>query len=359
MADKKNLGFGGQWVEIFAAGKHTDAEGRRHSIDRPYLQAIVDNFNPNLHEPPVVIGHPKSDEPAYGSTAALRVNGDKLEAQFADVDAEFERLVKEGRFKKRSAAFYVDPETAPGRRAPSLRHVGFLGAQAPAVKGLRNIQFIEGPSVTFEFSEDNSMADKAGEDPKEVANSIWEHLKSLLPGKKDDPTAAATFGEAEVRRLVTEGVTAATTTFQEELKKRDTEIAALKGQASSQSMASIHAANAAFVESLGKAKCPPAFTRMGIVEFMDRLATIPADQKVVVIEFSEEGGKKVETKTETPPLDWFQSYLKSLPPFISFGEQFGTIKAGEGAAALVNPNVVQGMRTAMGVKTEGATNGKQ
>ncbi|MFS2072756.1 hypothetical protein ACEN9D_28795 [Pseudomonas sp. CT11-2] len=35
-----------------------------------------------------------------------------------------------------------------------LRHVGFLGAQPPAVKGLRPIELAEGEPGVIEFSED-------------------------------------------------------------------------------------------------------------------------------------------------------------------------------------------------------------
>src|SRR5262245_19989291 len=120
---KSKTGFGGQWVEIFAAGKHTDSDGRTHDITPEFLNSVVANFSCEQHEAPAVVGHPRDSAPAYGWAHALRVNGDKLEVQFADVDSDFEALVRDGKFKKRSASFYVDPKTAPGGKAPYLRHV--------------------------------------------------------------------------------------------------------------------------------------------------------------------------------------------------------------------------------------------
>jgi hypothetical protein len=142
--------FGDQWIEIFTAGTHTDDAGRTHQIDASFLESVAGNFNPAAHEPPAVIGHPHNNAPAYGWVDGVRVQEGALEVKFKEVDPNFEQLVRDGRFKKRSASFYVDPKTAPGGKAPALRHVGFLGAQPPAVKGLRDIQFVEGEATGIE-----------------------------------------------------------------------------------------------------------------------------------------------------------------------------------------------------------------
>jgi len=136
------------WVEIFAGGRQTDCNGRVHDGDA-LIESAVAGFDPSFHEPPAVIGHPSDDAPAFGLVEALKVdaNGDRkvLLARFRDVHAEFADMVKQGRFPKRSAAFYPD-----GR----LRHVGFLGAMPPAVKGLKNIAFAAGQEASvFEFAD--------------------------------------------------------------------------------------------------------------------------------------------------------------------------------------------------------------
>src|SRR5205085_325301 len=137
-------------IDIFTIGTHTDDKGSEHVIGAAFLEQTAANFKPDVHEPPVVIGHPRTDAPAFGWTCGLRVEGDTLQAQFCDVDPKFEELVIDGKFKKRSASFYLDAAKAPGGRVPQLRHVGFLGAQPPAVKGLREIRFHEGEAVNFE-----------------------------------------------------------------------------------------------------------------------------------------------------------------------------------------------------------------
>ena len=108
--------FNDQWIEIFSVGSHIDGDGHAQKVTREYLEAAAGNFDATIHEAPIVVGHPKNNLPAYGWVKALRTNGNRLEAQFSDVDPEFEQLVREGKFKKRSASFYVDPVTAPANR---------------------------------------------------------------------------------------------------------------------------------------------------------------------------------------------------------------------------------------------------
>ena len=69
-------------------------------------------------------------------------------------------MVRAGRFKKVSASFYTpDSPHNPVPGVYYLRHVGFLGAQPPAVKGLAPVpvNFAEGDTeegcVSFDFAE--------------------------------------------------------------------------------------------------------------------------------------------------------------------------------------------------------------
>ena len=135
------------WVPIFRGGKQTDSQGRNHDGDVLIDQAVA-TFNASKHEPPACIGHPVDNAPAWGWVEGLRKDAHKsgalLMAKFKQVQPEFAGMVKEGLFKKRSAAFYPD-----GR----LRHVAFLGAAPPAVKGLSDIGFTGAPGPVFEFAD--------------------------------------------------------------------------------------------------------------------------------------------------------------------------------------------------------------
>jgi len=104
----------------------------------------------------VVIGHPKSDDPAYGWVRGLRFADGALKATLHKVAPAFAAMVQDGAFRNRSASFY-SPE-APNNPRPGhwyLRHVGFLGALAPAVKGLQPVAYADNErgAVTVEFAE--------------------------------------------------------------------------------------------------------------------------------------------------------------------------------------------------------------
>lgn len=136
------------WVDIFQGGRQTDSNGVSHDGDA-LIDRAVSSFDAGAHEPPVVVGHPKDNAPAFGWVSGVRkmARGGKslLQASFRQVVPEFEGAVSQGLYKKRSASFYPD-----GR----LRHVGFLGAAPPAVKGLADLKFEEGDDgLTFEFAE--------------------------------------------------------------------------------------------------------------------------------------------------------------------------------------------------------------
>jgi hypothetical protein len=337
--------FNGGWVEIFAEGNQTDSEGRKHAIDAAFLEAAARHYSPDVHDAPAVVGHPESDAPAYGWVKAVRKNGTKLEALFNEVNPEFETAVTSGAFKKRSASFYVDPATAPNGKVPYLRHVGFLGAQPPAVKGLRNIQFAASDkATTFEinFSEDEAMKD---EEVNGIVERVWSGLKEKLGIKSAEP---ANFNEANLEKKITEAVTAS---FSEEIKQRDVQLEELKKRVDQQSNATARAEAIAFVESIGKDKLPPAL-RPGLVEFMSTLdgGTAAESPKVIVIEFTEEAGVKKETKSESSQLAFFKEWISKLPAMLSFGEQFGAVRGpGSEGVAAVTPERTAELRAKAGL----------
>ena len=91
---------------------------------------------------------------------------------------------------------------------------------------------------------------------------------------------------------------------------------------------------------------------MGMIEFMETLAALD-DKKVSVVTFSEENGKEVEKKVEITPLQFFESFLEMLPPFVEFGERFGGLKVTGSGVEVVDPAEMDRLRKAMGMKAEG------
>lgn len=350
MATKKeNLGFGGQWIDAITVGTHTDDQGNEHNIDAAFLERVVANFDPALHEPPAVIGHPKIDAPAFGWVCGQRMQDGVLQVQFCDVDPAFEQLVREGKFKKRSVALYLSETAAPGGRAPSLRHVGFLGAKPPAVKGLRNIQFSEGEAVTFDitFSEGESM------DEKEMKKSIAEAVKDFFKGmfaSSDYSGKTAAFSEAEFSERITQAVKDATQPLQTEIANLKTSNDELARRVAAQTGTTTRSEIVAFCESLGAGKFLPAFRNMGVIEFMETLASFPEDKKVAVITFAEKDGREVEEKVEITPLAYFKEFLKTLPTFVEFNESLGALKIKSASVEMPDAEGKDGLRRGMGME---------
>jgi hypothetical protein len=144
--------------QIFRPGKHTAASGTTLEFSEELLRAAVEAYDPTLHEAPIVVGHPRDNGPAYGWIKSLSYSDGAIEAEPQQIDPEFAEMVTAGRFKKRSASWYLpDSPNNPKPGALYLRHVGFLGAQPPAVKGLKEVQFSEEEGV-IEFSENGRWA---------------------------------------------------------------------------------------------------------------------------------------------------------------------------------------------------------
>lgn len=163
-------------IEIFRGGTHTDMRGTTLAFGESEIAGIAAAYDPALSEAPIVIGHPRTDAPAYGWVKSLSARGDRLYAEPDQVDAAFAELVESGRYKKVSACFYRPAAPAnPKPGAYYLRHVGFLGAQPPAVKGLAPVEFAESPEddlLLVEFADHESV-------------SLLSRVLSLFRGVRD------------------------------------------------------------------------------------------------------------------------------------------------------------------------------
>lgn len=117
-------------IHILKTGHYTDMYGRHYQFSESDLNDIMQTYDPTLHEAPIVVGHPRSDGPAYGWVGGVKRGSDGLSVEPRDVEPQFAELVKTRRYSKVSACLY-GPDT-PGNPTPGkyyLRHVGFLGAQ--------------------------------------------------------------------------------------------------------------------------------------------------------------------------------------------------------------------------------------
>jgi hypothetical protein len=329
----KFSGFGG-WIEIFKGGKQIDSADREHDGDK-VIDTIMSKFNAKKHEPPIVIGHPKDNDPAYGWVEGVKTvvkDGVKvLLARFKQVVPEFEDMVKKGMFKKRSISVYPDG---------SLRHVGFLGAAPPAVKGLADLKFEDGEAMTFEFSDANNTNSNHGGnkmDLKEFIEALkfWKTAQKeltdplLADGGKDAGAGGQAYTEADLEKIKKEA---------EEKGKKDAEAAFAESKKTAATEARKKKIADYIEQGIKDGKILPAEKDAGLALFMENLA---ADEPV---QFSEgEKGKKT-------PLAFFKEHLErysAMPLFKEFATkekggnvaEFAEVKADEEAAKRILKHV--------------------
>lgn len=175
-------------IEIFRAGRHTSSDGKTISFSTGDLAASARAYDPDVHEAPLVVGHPEMDDPAYGWVKGLNLSSDSLFAEAADLDPEFADLVRAGRFRKISASFYT-PQS-PQNPVPGvyyLRHVGFLGAQPPALKGLKPVAFAAGEKGLIRFDLElnpNATRRRTSQmaNPNRSTTSFHERAEKIVSG---------------------------------------------------------------------------------------------------------------------------------------------------------------------------------
>lgn len=162
-------------IEILKVGTFTPMKGNPVSFTQDDLEHIASSYDPAKFEAPLVIGHPKTNNPAYGWISRLYTKGDTLLAEVRDLAPEMAELIKGKHYKKISASLYSpDSPNYPVTDGKHyyLKHVGLLGAEAPAVKGLASVGFADDeagilffsdtlePFDSLEFSQMREKADK-------------------------------------------------------------------------------------------------------------------------------------------------------------------------------------------------------
>lgn len=207
-----------RWIEVFRAGKQTDSAGNSKDWTIQDLDTIVKTYNEQpdeqRHEAPVVLGHPETDAPAYGWVEKLKREGNTLLAELKDLSDEFVEMVKKGMYKKRSISLYADM---------MLKHIGFLGAVPPAVKGLADPVFNHSGEVTsYEFEEKAELKDtdltnlsltvEIGKETKQMFNNMESMMKEYFEQLKS--WFKSTFSEADSAKII-EKMSELDTKFQE------------------------------------------------------------------------------------------------------------------------------------------------
>lgn len=146
-------------IRSFTAGQRTDSEGRKHNFSEADVRELVESYDPTVYEAPLCIGHPKTNTPAYGRVKSLEfAAGGHVDAHPHKVQPEFAEWVDRGLWDRVSISIWGrNSEGNPKPGKLYLRHIGFLGANPPAVHGLPVASFAQGGEV-MEFTDWNAMS---------------------------------------------------------------------------------------------------------------------------------------------------------------------------------------------------------
>lgn len=335
-------------IQIFKAGRRIAGNGTAYDITAADVLECAECYDPKLHEAPLVIGHPKTDDPAWGWVAELQADGTgDLSANFNEVDDTVKGMVNTGKYKKVSASFY--PPTHPANPVPGkwyLRHVGLLGAVPPSVKGMGAVSFADSDGcVEFsEYVEERAsglfrkirdwMIGKFGQDEADRVIPSWEIESmneviaserakhgdmnpafsettpapqiepppSTPPNQKENPAMEKT--QAELDAIA-------------RAEAAETELNQLKAAQAKAERAAAHQANADFAESLARSgKLPPA--HKGIVTQVLDFIQYPND---TTADFGEGDDKKSLA-------DAVRGMLSGTKAASIFGEHATAAKAG-------------------------------
>jgi hypothetical protein len=320
-------------LHIFTPGQHTAMSGDRLAFSESDLAATASAYDPTLHEAPLVVGHPRHDAPAYGWVKSLTVGADGLHAEPQQLDAEFAELVASGRFKKISASFYTpDSPSNPVPGVYYLRHVGFLGAQPPAVKGLKQAEFSEAEQGVVEFGELDLQAGmwrrlrdwllaQFGQDAADRVVPDWEleALREPAPAEFSEEAASATAPAAapavaskpqpEPQPTQEAPMPQDNPELAAENARLKQELAALKAQGEQARKQTLHSEHQAFAEQMvSEARLAPAHQAQ-VVALLDRLAGVNDAQ-----DFGE--GDAAQPLTQV-----LRGMISAQPPLVEFGEQ--------------------------------------
>lgn len=324
-------------IQIFKPGKHVAMSGAALSFSESDLAATAAAYDPAKHEAPLVVGHPRTDKPRFGGVGSLVYADGFLDATPKDVDTVFAEWVEKKYFNQISASFYSpDSPSNPVPGVYYLRHVGFLGAQPPAVKGLNQngLSFSDAEEGVVEFTEWDDVNNA----------SLWRSLREWIIGKFGQDEADKVVpgytvknlelsAEDELKEAIAGSAVASATAFVESQQPKgepmsdadkarlaalETENAALKAkevvfaEAEKKRASDVrHADHAAFAEGLIKeGKLLPAHKDVTVatLDFMAKQES--------VVEFGEGDAKK-------PLVDAHKAFLLAQPKQVEFAEVSG------------------------------------
>jgi hypothetical protein len=292
-------------LEIFKPGTFVSVEGAKLTFSASDVAATVAAYDVAKHKAPLVIGHPRIDDPAYGHAVSLSLSSNNVVlAEPANVEPAFADAVNNERYDSISASFWSP--TNPRNPVPGvfyLRHIGFLGAVPPAVPGLKQPSFADADDadlITINFAD--------SQEPIMGTPTQAELDKQKQQLEQDQASFADQQAEAKKR--------------EDELSAREKSLAAKETKAREDEINS-------FAESLIKSGKLLPVEKTGMVAL---LSALPVEQEV---SFADGDGKTVSQ----PSADVLRNFLTNLPPRVDFAEHSAREgEDAEGTTSFASPN---------------------
>lgn len=325
-------------IEVFRPGRFVALNGTACEFTAEDLRAIAAAYDGQAAPAPGVVGHPKTDDPAWCWAESFEFDeaSQRLVARMRDIQPAFADAVSSGAYKKISLSLFTpDAPNNPKPGAWYPKHVGFLGGAAPAVSGLAPVSFAQADdALTFEFADARALRDVAGlfqalrewmieqfgSEPADKTLPRW--TIDWIDGAADRAAEPVSqFSAHQEENPMTDKTTGGPTA--EELAARAAEL-------DRRERALVHDGNVAFAEGLiNDGRLVPAM-KAKVVGLLDFAATQRGS-----VEFAD--GDASATAT---PADALRDVLSAMPKTVTFGK----IKTGDAP-----------LRTAEFTAPEGAT----
>ena len=302
-------------VEVFRPGTFRAMNGQEYAFTEADVAAMASGYDPEAAPAPVVVGHPKHDDPAFGWAKAFSVNeAGTLVAELDMLAPAFVEAVAEGRYRKVSMKFFA-PD-APNNPVPGSyypRHIGFLGGAAPAVSGLAPAEFADNgddPLIEVAFSLPE-IAESSG--------SIFRRIREFFIEKYGLDAADQAVPEYHIRWIEQAGdePEADQPGFTSPEPKETTmggdpqDLAAREADLAKRERKLLHTASVAFADDLiAKGKLLPV-QKDSVAALLDELGGLTETE----ISFSDDGTDKTST-----PADLLKDILNAQPEIVPQGE---------------------------------------
>lgn len=316
-------------IECFRSGDFKPMVGDAISYSADDLSGIVTSYDPVSSPAPVVVGHPQTDSPAFGWVRGFEYDAeaDRLFAE-AELTDDFAGCVSAGHYKNVSMSFFKpDAPNNPVQGSWYPKHLGFLGAAAPAVSGLTPVSFAGGADEAVVFVGPISrrihdvagvfqklrefFIDEFGLEKADTALPDWE-IRWLSDANVDDDDVQSD------TNYFSENKDGAVTMTPEEIAAKEAELKAREDAANVREAEFAEADtkrreadNAAFAEALVKeGRLLPVHQAQAVAI----LNTLPADQDVSFA--GDDGKSQTQNAAEA-----FKALMQAQPVQVEFAAQ--------------------------------------